>query len=122
MIQGPAFTHMMSRNLPADCMRDPTLVSQYRYLATAWVAYFSFLILVMSNPLKYKTLSRIISVHVFLGGCARLYTAYNLGWPTFIYARVVIIVATFLEFVLPPFFEMLLRSGLDKVKALSHNA
>lgn len=122
IIQGPAFAHMMSRSLPADSMRDPTLVSQYRYLASVWLAYVSFLVLVMSNPSKYKAVSRIISIHVFLGGCARLYTACTLGWPTFIYARVIIIAATILEFVLPPFFELLLRNALDKTKALGHNA
>lgn len=122
VVQGPAFTNMLSQNLSADSMQDPTLVSQYRYLATVWLAYASFLALIMSNPPKYKAVSRIVSIHVFVGGCARLYTALKLGWPTFIYARVVVIAATILEFVLPPFFEMLLRNALSEAKAVSHSA
>lgn len=120
MIQGPAFTHMLSRNLNLESLQDPMLISQYRFLATVWLAYVPFLVLIMSDPAKYKTLLRIISIHVVIGGCARLYTAYKIGWPIFLYARVIVIGATLLEFLLPLLFELCLRNGLHKLKPLSH--
>lgn len=111
---GPATTRKFSQDAPVGVISDPMLVSQYRFLAVVWLAYVGFIILILKNPPKYKSLLRILSLFVFFGGCARFYTAHRLGWPSSAFAKFLVVGATVLEFVFPALFEMFLRDGLRR--------
>lgn len=103
-------------SMSESILKDPLLNSEYRFLASMYLAYASLAILIISDVSRYRPVVRVISAHLLLAALGRTYTIFTLGIPECTSAKMDVLCSTTAEYVVSGLLWALLNVESAKGK------